>query len=80
MYFASIQKENDKKIIKQWFMDYLIKKYPFLKVIVESKIDFISFAFKKQLLWALNHIYTEVEVYNTRKNNANKSRRILESD
>jgi hypothetical protein len=51
-----------------------------LNTIVNSKIDSISFAFKKQLLWALNHIYTEVEVYNTRKKNAKKSRRILESN
>jgi hypothetical protein len=50
LYFASIQKENNEKINKQAFMDYLIKKYPFLNTIVNSKIDSISFAFKKQLL------------------------------
>ena len=76
-YYWVIQREKWKKITKQGFYNYLIKKYPFLKSLVDEKIDTIKFWFKKQLLWVIDNIFTEMQIDNLRKATRKKSKRIL---
>jgi len=76
-YYWVTQREKWEKITKEGFKNYLIKKYPFLKSLIDEKIDTIKFWFKKQLLWAIDNIFTEIQVDNLRKATRKKSKRIL---
>jgi hypothetical protein len=58
--FWILQKQKWGKINKELFIEYIQKKYPFLKL-SEEKINLIKFWFKKQLLWAVNNITTSFE-------------------
>ncbi len=65
-YFSVIKKEKWEKVTSENFYNYLQKKYPPLNI-TKQKIDSISFWFKKQLLWIVNNLYLEVDIYNKRK-------------